>query len=91
MKQKRVTWFELLSQKRCTNCSVALKPLEYGLCRAFCPICTANLPAVVSLHLDRALRGRWFVAWWRFACKLLRSQPVKLPASILKMRKRGVA
>ena len=85
---KKLTWFELLSQKRCTNCNFALVQPERGPVRAFCPNCTALLPAVVSLHLDRALTSRWYVGWWRLACRLLRSQPVKLPK---KVKKRGVA
>jgi hypothetical protein len=87
-KRAKVTWFELLSQKRCTNCSTGLKPLEDGLYRAFCPTCTAKLPAVVSLHLDRALCNSWFVRRWRFACQILRNQPIKLPASVIEIKKR---
>lgn len=86
---KKLTWFDLLSQKHCTNCSLNMKPVDHGPSRSFCPLCTANLPPVVSLHLDRALTNRWFLAWWRFACQILRNQPVKLPDYVMAVKKRA--
>ena len=91
MKAARLDWFELLGQKRCTNCSTTLKPSERGPRRAFCPECTSKLPDNLSLHLDRALRSRWYVAWWRLGCQVLRNTPIEIPASIRLDRTRSAA
>lgn len=76
-----LTWFHILAQPECTNCEIPragwsteyqIKLAKHGLRRAYCPTCTANLPDSVALHLDRAIRNRWFLAWWRLAAQLLR-------------------
>jgi hypothetical protein len=67
-----ITWAEILWSHECTACGARKKPLDYGLLRAFCPVCTANLPDWLALHLDRAMRQGWFLAWWRIATRELR-------------------
>jgi hypothetical protein len=67
-----ITWAEILWSRECTACGARKKPLDFGLLRAFCPICTANLPDRLALHLDRAMRQCWFLQWWRIATRELR-------------------
>jgi hypothetical protein len=67
-----ITWAEILWSRECTACGARKKPLDFGLVRAFCPTCTANLPDRLALHLDRAMRQRWFLQWWRLASRELR-------------------
>jgi hypothetical protein len=67
-----ITWAEILWSRECTACGARKKPLDFGLVRAFCPICTANLPDRLALHLDRAMRQCWFLQWWRIANRQLR-------------------
>ncbi len=70
-----ITWLTLLSARKCSYCESRVTPRR-GLSRAFCEAHTAELPAPIRLHLDRATRGRWFVAWWRLALRELRTQAV---------------
>jgi hypothetical protein len=67
-----ITWAEILWSRECTACGAKLKSVDFGLSHAFCPICTANLPDRLALHLDRAMRQCWFLQWWRFATRELR-------------------
>ena len=67
-----VTWAEILWSSECSACGSRVKRSELGPSRAFCPTCTANLPDLLALHLDRAIRQSWFLAWWRIATRELR-------------------
>lgn len=80
---RALTWFDILGYPECTHCARRLPPADHGLRRAFCPLCTVDLPDAVALHLDRAMRSRWFVAWWRQAAGLLRAgvKPVRRDVS----------
>lgn len=69
-----VTWAEILWAHKCTACGWEFRAPDFGLNRAFCPKCTAALPDRVSLHLDRAIHGKWFLSWWRIACRELRER-----------------
>jgi hypothetical protein len=74
-----VTWAEILWARKCTACGSTFKPAEFGLDRAFCPTCTATLPDRLALHLDRAMHGSWFLAYWRLACRELR---IRMPEAV---------
>lgn len=67
-----VTWADILWAHKCTACGWTFRAPEFGLNRAVCPKCTAELPDRIALHLDRAIRGSWFLSWWRIACRQLR-------------------
>jgi hypothetical protein len=73
-----ITWAEILWSHECTACGSKMKAGPgFGLNRAFCPLCTANLPDRLALHLDRAMRQRWFLQWWRIASRELRTSASK--------------
>lgn len=80
-----MTWYDILSAPSCSYCTRALPRPDHGLRRAFCPTCTAGLPHVLMLHLDRAIRSDWYIAWWRIAMREQRREEVRRELS----RERG--
>lgn len=72
-KESFFKWWHILNAQACPHCERALPRPDHGLRRAFCPACTASLPRVIGLHLDRAIRSDWFIAWWRLAMKWRRT------------------
>lgn len=71
----KLTWFYILGTPECTACGSKLpRTSAHKLRRSLCAACTAELPYRVQMHLDRALRNRWYVGWWRMALHLLRTR-----------------
>lgn len=66
-------WFDILHATECPMCHESLQKPSLGLYRPFCEICTATLPDILSLHLDRAATGRWFLRWFQISFRVLRT------------------
>lgn len=73
-----VTWAEILWSSQCSAsaCEEATKP-DHGLSRAFCEPHTAEVPGRIRRHLDQAMHGSWFLAWWRLAKRELRTLAIR--------------
>jgi hypothetical protein len=67
-----VTWFDLFSAQHCPACFLKIKQPGHGLRRSTCEKCHATLPDAIALHLDRAMRGRWYMQWFQVAMRILR-------------------
>lgn len=67
-----MTWFDLFSAQHCPNCVLKIKQPGKGLRRSTCETCHATLPKELALHLDRAMRSRWYVQWFQVAMRILR-------------------
>ncbi len=54
-------------------CHERLAKPSFGLYRPFCQTCMATLPDRLSLHLDRATAGKWFIRWFSLSFRVLRT------------------
>jgi len=69
-----ITWAEILWKGTCSQCDDETQT-NRGLSRAFCEQHLKDIPRI-ALHLDRAMSGRWFLAWWRLAKRDLRTKAI---------------
>ncbi len=72
-----MTWFDLFSAQHCPNCFLKIKQPSHGLRRSTCEKCHVSLPNGIALHLDRAMRSRWYVQWFQVAMRILRREQAR--------------